>query len=235
MKVLITGVSGVIGRMVADRLAHAGHEVLGIDDRPWPDAPRGVKMTEADLRKRPAEDVFRTNKPEAVVHMGTVTQFNIVDRDERDRINLDGTRRVFEYADRYGVQHMIFVGRHTYYGAAPDAPLYHKEHEPPISLSTFPELSDLVAADLYAGSALWRYPEMTTTVLRLCYTLGPHPPRHPGFLPQGAARAHGGGIRSPLPVHARAGRGQCHRAGPSRRRSRGSTTSRARPPSPSPW
>ena len=30
-----------------------------------------------------------------------------------------------------------------------------------------------VAADLFAGSALWRYPDMTTTVLRMCYTLGP--------------------------------------------------------------
>jgi UDP-glucose 4-epimerase len=40
-------------------------------------------------------------------------------------------------------------------------------------MTTFPELADLVAADLYAGSALWRYPELRTSVLRLCYTLGP--------------------------------------------------------------
>ena len=33
--------------------------------------------------------------------------------------------------------------------------------------------ADLVAADLYAATALWRFPELTTTVLRLCYTLGP--------------------------------------------------------------
>jgi len=39
-------------------------------------------------------------------------------------------------------------------------------------MTTYPELSDLVAADLYAGSALWRYPEIDTCVLRLCYTLG---------------------------------------------------------------
>jgi UDP-glucose 4-epimerase len=31
----------------------------------------------------------------------------------------------------------------------------------------------MVAADLFAGSALWRYPEITTSVLRLVYTLGP--------------------------------------------------------------
>ena len=40
-------------------------------------------------------------------------------------------------------------------------------------MNTFPELSDLVAADLYAGSALWRSPELQTCILRICYTLGP--------------------------------------------------------------
>jgi UDP-glucose 4-epimerase len=73
----------------------------------------------------------------------------------------------------YGVKRAIFVGRHTYYGAASDSALYHTESEPPLAVHTFPELSDLVAADLYAGSALWRFPEIDTAVLRICYTLGP--------------------------------------------------------------
>jgi UDP-glucose 4-epimerase len=80
---------------------------------------------------------------------------------------------VFEHSSAYGVEHVVFVGRHTYYGAAPDSPLFHNEDEPPMGLASFPELADLVAADLYAGSALWRYPGMVTSVLRLVYTLGP--------------------------------------------------------------
>jgi UDP-glucose 4-epimerase len=71
------------------------------------------------------------------------------------------------------VKQSIFVGRHTYYGAASDSPLYHTEDEPPLALETFPELADLVAADLFAGTALWRLPEMDTAVLRFVYTLGP--------------------------------------------------------------
>src|SRR5260370_5559752 len=42
-----------------------------------------------------------------------------------------------------------------------------------MALSSFPELADLVAADLYASRTLWRFPELTTTVLRMCYSLGP--------------------------------------------------------------
>src|SRR5262249_6184061 len=84
-----------------------------------------------------------------------------------------GTRAVFEHARAHGAEQVIFVGRHTYYGAAPDSPLYHAEDEPPQGMNNFPELSDLVAADLYATTALWRSPQLCTTALRFCYTLGP--------------------------------------------------------------
>ena len=172
MKVLIPGISGAIARIVAERLAEGGHEVIGVDPRPWPDPPSGVEMHPVDIRKRAAEDVFRKRRPDVVVHMATVT--HLTERsEERYRINLGSTRAVFDHCRAYGVQHAIFVGRHTYYGAAPDSPLYHAEDEPPMALSSFPELADLVAADLYACTALWRYPELTTTVLRLCYSLGP--------------------------------------------------------------
>jgi UDP-glucose 4-epimerase len=42
-----------------------------------------------------------------------------------------------------------------------------------MALATYPELADLVSADLFAATALWRAREMRTTILRFCYTLGP--------------------------------------------------------------
>jgi UDP-glucose 4-epimerase len=172
MRILIPGISSQVGRLLTKRLVAEGHEVTGIDRRPWPDAPAGVEVFETDLRKRPAEEVFRKLRPECVVHLATVT--HLLHRSEdRYRINLGGTRALFDNAVAHGVEHVIFVGRHTYYGAAPDAPMYHTEDEPPMALSSFPELADLVAADLYAGSALWRQPKLVTSVLRVCYTLGP--------------------------------------------------------------
>ncbi len=172
MKVLVPGLSGRLGKMLAERLMSLGHDVIGIDRRPFRDAPKGVETHEVDIRKRAAEDVFRRVRPNAVVHMATVTHL-VVQSDDRYRINLGGTRAVFEHSHTYGIEHVVFVGRHTYYGAAADSPLFHTEDEPPMGLSSFPELADLVAADLYAGSALWRYPQLTTTVLRMVYTLGP--------------------------------------------------------------
>jgi len=172
MKVLVPGLSGRLGKMLAERLLELGHDVIGIDRRPFREKPHGVEMHEIDIRKRAAEDVFRRVRPEAVIHMATVTHL-IMQSEDRYRINLGGTRAVFEHSATYGVEHVIFVGRHTYYGAAADSPLFHNEDEPPMGLSSFPELADLVAADLYAGSALWRYPSFATTVTRMVYTLGP--------------------------------------------------------------
>ncbi len=172
MKVLITGITGHIGQLVAELAAAAGHQICGVDRRPWPDAPSDYEMITADIRKRSAEEAFRKFRPDAVIHMATVTHLSAPSHD-RYRINLRGTKSVFEHAHKYGARKAIFVGRHTYYGAAPDAPLYHSEDSPPMAMTTFPELADLVAADLYAGSALWRFPKLQTIVLRHCYTLGP--------------------------------------------------------------
>lgn len=172
MKALICGIASEHARLVALQLVERGHEVVGIDQRPWRDPPEGITVFQADVRKRPAEDVFRSQRPDTVIHMGTVSHFEL-SRDERYRINLGGTRAVIDNCAKYGVAHVVFVSRHTVYGAAADAPLFRTEQEPPLGGSTFPDLADLVAADLYAAQTIWRHPNISTAVLRMAYALGP--------------------------------------------------------------
>lgn len=172
MKVLVVGVGGAIARLVALKLRAAGHTVIGLDRRPWFDAPRDLQVHEVDIRKRAAEDVFRRERPDCVVHMATVNALSAAG-EERARINMGGTKAVFDHSVSHGVKHVVVVGRHTYYGASADSPLYHTEHEPPHGIGNFPELADLVAADLYAANMQWRLPDIATTLLRLVYTLGP--------------------------------------------------------------
>ncbi len=96
MKIVFPGIAGGIGRKLALRLVENGHEVVGIDVRPWPDAPKEISFHQLDIRKRAAEEVFRRVRPEAVIHMATVTSLT-VRGEERHRINLGGTRAVFEH------------------------------------------------------------------------------------------------------------------------------------------
>lgn len=109
MKVLITGITGALGKMVAELLTARGHTVLGLDRRPWPDAPAGITMFQADIRKRPAEEVFRVHRPDVLIHMATVTHFS-APHEERYQTNLGGTRRLFDYCETYGVKQAVFVG-----------------------------------------------------------------------------------------------------------------------------
>lgn len=171
MKILVVGAAGAIARKLSLRLQNDGHRIIGIDRRPWAEPP--IEFHQVDVRKRGAEEVFRKVRPDAVVHTATVTSLTVPGAEERSQINVAGTRAVIDYSRAYGVQHFIFVGRHTFYGASADSPLFHTEDEPPLDLDRFPELADLVAADLVAATALWRFPEVVTTVLRVCYTLGP--------------------------------------------------------------
>ena len=148
-----------------------GHEVVGIDRRPWPDAPDRVPRGRHPQARR------RGRLPQGPPGGGRPHGDGDVPRRPRRGALPDQPRRHARglRASRASTasQHCIFVGRHTFYGAGPDSPLFHTEDEPPLALNRFPELADLVAADLYAAAALWRSPELATTVLRFCYTLGP--------------------------------------------------------------
>ncbi len=75
MRVLIAGVTGVIGAGAARRLAAGGHEVVGVarsGRRSAVLAGAGIRVEEVDLLDAAAvADVVRRVRPEAVVHLAT--------------------------------------------------------------------------------------------------------------------------------------------------------------------
>src|SRR5262245_28808435 len=56
-KLLITGIAGGQGRLIAQRLA-SFFRISGVDRSRWDGAPAGMSMHVVDLRKRKFEDVF---------------------------------------------------------------------------------------------------------------------------------------------------------------------------------
>ncbi|HLK10980.1 MAG TPA: SDR family oxidoreductase [Candidatus Binatia bacterium] len=169
-KVLITGISGGQGRLIARRLA-GSFALTGVDRVPWDGHPPGVGMHVLDIRKRKFEDVFRTERPDAVVHLAFVRHFRGAP-EVRHEVNVLGTKRVLEYAVAAGVKRVVVLSSGYVYGALPDNPYYMTEEYPLNVSRTYPEVRDLTEVDTLATAFLWRHPEIATTILRPVNTLG---------------------------------------------------------------
>src|SRR5436309_2383997 len=169
-KLLITGIAGGQGRLIARRVADF-FQIAGVDRVPWQGAPHNVRLHVVDLRKRKFEDVFRTERPDAVVHLAFVRHFRS-DPEVRHEVNVLGTKKVLEYAIAQGVKRIVVVSSSYVYGALPDNPYYVDEDYPLNVSRTYPEVRYLAAVDTLANDFLCRHPDVVTTILRRVSTVG---------------------------------------------------------------
>jgi farnesol dehydrogenase len=109
VKVLVTGVSGFFGGRVAEGLAAAGHQVRGlVRSAPrWGSPPRGAEVVVGDVTddvavRRAAEGC------EAIVHAAAHVKVWARDREEFDRVNVGGLRRVASAAEKGGWK-LVFI------------------------------------------------------------------------------------------------------------------------------
>jgi UDP-glucose 4-epimerase len=171
-KALITGISSPLGRQLARRLA-ASWTVCGVDTRPWAGRPREIAMHVADLRKREFEEVMRSERPDAVVHLGVRREMR-GDARARHDLNVRGTKRLLDHCTAFGVAQLVVISTSTVYGAAPENPLYMREDEPLSATRSYPEIRDRVEVDALASAFVWRVAAVRTAVLRPVHVLGPH-------------------------------------------------------------
>ena len=169
-KLLITGISGGQGRLVSRRVA-GGWKITGVDRSPWEGAPEDVSVHVVDLRKRRFDNVFRVEKPDAVVHLAFVRHFR-ADPEVRHEVNVTGTQRLLENCAEHGVKQLVVLSSSYVYGAMPDNPRYIREGHPLNVSRTFPEIRDLAEVEGLVGTFMWRYPEIATAILRPVNTLG---------------------------------------------------------------
>ncbi len=171
-KLLITGISGGQGRLVA-RLASASYDVCGVDRDEMPplDEAAPARVYVLDLLKKKLEDVFRHERPTAVVHLAFVRHFRL-DEVHRHEVNLLGTKRVLDYCATYGVRQLTVLSSAYAYGALPENPSYVDEDHPLNVSRTYPEVRDLAEVDTLCSAFLWQHPEVRTAILRPVNTLG---------------------------------------------------------------
>jgi UDP-glucose 4-epimerase len=172
-KVVITGISGRLGRIVARRL-HRDPElaIVGLDRRPFVGRPKDIEHRQVDLRSKSARDVFRAGDVDALIHMGVM-------HDPRARPaelyswNITGTMKLLEYCQAYNVPKVIVLSSADVYGPRPDNPQFLTEDAPLLAAQRFPQMRDLVEIDHLASTFLWRARQLETVILRPVHILGP--------------------------------------------------------------
>lgn len=173
MAVIVTGICGNLGKLVARRL-HREYEVVGIDRRPFPAKPKDVTLFQIDLRRKKAEEVFRKyqGKIKALIHLGIMHDPRM-DDEEHHTFNLVGTTQLLEYCARYEVPKVILLSSANVYGPRPDNAQFLPEDTPLLGSERFHAIRDLIAVDMIAQSFFWKQPAIETVILRPVHIVGP--------------------------------------------------------------
>ena len=164
--VLITGISGNLGRTLAKQL-HRTERVIGLDRRPFPGAPKDLEVHHVDIRKRKVEDLFRRGEVKAIIHDPRLSQH------EHQSFNVLGTKAVLQFAAKYGVRKVVVLSSVSVYGPQPENDNFLTEESPLLGSQRFPDIRDLVEVDMYAQQYMWKQPSVETVIVRPVHIVGP--------------------------------------------------------------
>jgi UDP-glucose 4-epimerase len=173
-RIIMTGLGGRLGRLVARRLHRMGkYHVVGIDRRVISDMPKDIEHLQVDLRSRRARDVFRAGPVDAFIHLGLMHDLR-QSRDELHTWNVVGTSKLLEYCSEFHVRKVIFLSSAIIYGPRADNAQFLTEEAPLLASVDFPAVRDLVEADMQATSFFWKTngKDTETVVLRPVHILG---------------------------------------------------------------
>ena len=129
MRVFITGVTGFIGKKLAEHLVHAGIEVIGLSKHNLK-SPLPYEVVVGDvLDTRIIEPIVNT--VDCVVHLAAITTHNEIvnNRSRADEVNLLGTKNVLDSFNK-SKRAIIFIYASTgkVYGRIQELPI--TEHHP---------------------------------------------------------------------------------------------------------
>ena len=174
MKVLVTGGAGFVGSHVVDRCVEAGHQVAVVDDLSTGKRQQvnpAARLHVVDIRSAALDDVFRAEKPDAVVHLAAQASVgrSVANPSLDAQINVLGSINLFECCRRAGARRVVYVSTGgAGYGDTDVIPTPEDHPSRPIS----PYGTSKVAAELYL--ACWEALHgLSAVVLRLANIYGP--------------------------------------------------------------
>jgi UDP-glucose 4-epimerase len=171
-RVVVTGISGRLGRLLARRLHRdPGVQVIGLDRRPFFDKPKDIEHHAVDVRSKKARDLFRHRRIDALVHMGVMHKPR-ESAAEHYSWNIGGLGKLLEYCAQYNVPKVVVMSSANVYGPRPDNAQFLGEDAPLLAAQSFPEMRDLVELDHMTSSFFWKARDIDTVILRPVHILG---------------------------------------------------------------
>ena len=128
-RILITGVAGMIGSHLVDRLIEKEYEVIGIDDLSYGKLENIQSALKSNLFRFYRVDVtdYETLKilskdVDAIVHLAAVKKVSELDSSMATlKVNVSGTEKVLDAARMWGCK-VVFASTSDVYGMSPDLP-----------------------------------------------------------------------------------------------------------------
>jgi len=160
MKVLVTGVAGFSGNVVARAVAAVGHEVTGLARKWQGDDPRYMRLVQASV----SEAWLIEDRFDAVVHVAATSPDKAVTGDSIVRDNAFATAHLIDFCNRWKTKKFIFFSSLSVHGI--------------IERVTVREDTPVRDPGLYGmtksiGEELLRQSDMPSVALRLPGIIGP--------------------------------------------------------------
>lgn len=165
-RVLLTGVSGALGQMIARKLADS-FQVIGVDKRAFPEKPSQVEVLHLDLRRKSAFVTLKKKAPQCIVHMGVIRNpLKHQGNSNAYHFNLETTTQLLKLSEQLEVRKFIFLSSANLYGPSARSSGFLQEDASLHGSDRSPEIRDLVALDMMIQSFFWKMPKIETVILR---------------------------------------------------------------------
>jgi UDP-glucose 4-epimerase len=175
LSVAVTGPTGDLGIGVVGALqrSRAVKRIVGMARRPFD--PAEHRWTKAEYRQGDVTDRHSVRElvegADVVVHLA----FAILSAGEATRrLNVAGSRLVFEEAAKAGAQRIVYASSVAAYGFHDDNPDWLTEDIAPRGSPEHPYSQQKAEVEQVLGEVLLRHPRTVAYAMRPCIVMGPH-------------------------------------------------------------
>ncbi len=180
-KILIIGMAGGLAQLTAKRIIKGNPlcKIIGIDNRPLNTKLPSTRVHFIKLRytRGDFERLFREHSFDTIIHLGRISHANLESSNSLSRrldLNLIGTKRILDLAEKFDIKKIIFLSTYHVYGALSDNPVFITEDYPLRASIKYPELRDVVELDQMTCSWMWKnQTSREMVILRPCSIIGP--------------------------------------------------------------